>query len=193
MSYLEAAVVVYLRQLYYPDGFNFPMVIIPSFIYWVEIGREAATIIMLWAVAKLLAQKKREWFAFFSFNFGIWDIWYYIWLKILLNWPSSLLDWDILFLIPLPWTSPVLAPVIVSLALIIAAILILKYPLLKLSRTDWILEAVAGLLIIWSFLLQINRIASGQLPENYCWSLFISGMVLGLVVFIYRLIKIIQK
>ena len=97
MAYLESAVVVYLRELYYPDGFQFPLNNIPPRILVTEIGREVATILMLYAFAKSVGRNYREVFAYFTFNFGIWDIWYYIWLKLMLGWPASLLDWDVLF------------------------------------------------------------------------------------------------
>ncbi|MFC2088501.1 hypothetical protein ACFLSX_02785 [Calditrichota bacterium] len=193
MAYLESAVVVYLREIYYPKGFRFPLQQIPSFVLFVEIGREIATIVMLWAIAKLIAKNGREWFAFFVFNFGVWDIWYYIWLKILLNWPESLLTWDILFLIPIPWVAPVLAPILVSIVLISAALIILSLEdsekPLQFSKFDWWLEIFAGLLIISSFLFQTNVIASNTVPENYPWWLFLIGMVFGIILFAYRISK----
>ena len=36
---------------------------------------------------------------------------YYLFLIPLTGWPKSLLDWDILFLLPVPWWGPVIAPV----------------------------------------------------------------------------------
>jgi hypothetical protein len=190
MAYLESTIVVYLREIYYPGGFAFPLSDIPTFIYFIEIGREAATIVMLWAISRLIAKNVRELLAYFAFNFGVWDIWYYIWLKILLNWPASLLDWDVLFLIPVPWLSPVLAPLLVSLALILAAYIILKSednnkPLV-LSRLDWILEITAGLIVILSFLTEIDVLIMKQKPVYYPWWLFSVGMVVGLVVFLRR-------
>jgi hypothetical protein len=187
MAFLEATVVVYLRELYYPSGFSFPLVDIPEFILRVEIGREAATIVMLWAIAMLSGLNKRSVFAYFVFNFGIWDIWYYIWLKVLINWPATLMDWDILFLIPLPWIAPVLAPIIVSVSLIGAALLILKYDNLQLSLTDWLLEILSALIIIVSFLVQLTRLAQKLPPENYPWWMFTLGMCLGLGIFYRRL------
>jgi hypothetical protein len=187
MSYLEATVVVYLRELYYPDGFQFPLIPLPNFILYTEIGREFATIIMLWAVAYLTATNARTTFAYFCLNFGIWDIGYYLWLKIFLNWPATLLDWDVLFLIPLPWIGPILAPIIVSIALIFAALCILKYNNLQLNRIDWFFEIFAGFLIIISFLFQLDRLNRFESPGNYPWWLFTIALASGLAVFIRRL------
>ena len=193
MAYLEATVVVYLREIYYPAGFSFPLVDIPQFILFVETGREAATIVMLWAIALLTGTDKRSSFAYFAFNFGVWDIWYYIWLKILVNWPQTLLDWDVLFLIPLPWIAPVLAPVIVSLCLIGTAVCLLNYENLRLSRIDWFLEILSGIVIIGSFLTQLSRLAAKIVPDNYPWWLFTLGMSLGLGVFFRRLRHAMKK
>ncbi|MBK6833902.1 MAG: hypothetical protein IPG89_06345 [Bacteroidetes bacterium] len=49
-------------------------------------------------------------FAYFIIAFAIWDIFYYVFLYVLLQWPESLFTWDILFLVPVPWTGPVIAP-----------------------------------------------------------------------------------
>jgi len=127
IAFVEAAIVVYLRKLYYPGGFGFPLKMIPQSILWIELGRELATIIMLMAVAGLIGHHFRQKLAYFAFLFGMWDIFYYVWLKIYLNWPSFLLEWNVLFLIPLPWVGPVLAPILVSLGLIFSAIVILLF------------------------------------------------------------------
>jgi len=191
MAYLESTVVVYLREIFYPHGFKFPLIDIPPDIYLIEVGREAATILMLWAVSGILQRNRREWFAYFAYNFAVWDIWYYLWLKIMLGWPASMLDWDVLFLIPLPWISPVLAPVLVSSALIFSAVVILTFEStghpLNLTIRDWVLEILAGIIIIGSFLTQTEVIAAKQVPQSYPWGIFTLGMILGLAVFIFRL------
>jgi hypothetical protein len=51
--------------------------------------------------------------------FGVWDIFYYVFLKVLTGWPHSLMDWDILFLLPLPWWGPVIAPVSIAVLMIL--------------------------------------------------------------------------
>ena len=193
MAFLESTVVVYLREIFYPHGFKFPLVDIPPKIYIIELGREFATIVMIWTVSGIQVKNRREWFAFFAFNFAVWDIWYYIWLKIMLGWPTSLLEWDVLFLIPIPWIGPVLAPILVSVALILAALVILRFEgtprPLTLTKRDWLLEVLAGAIIIGSFLTQSGEIAAGEVPYNYPWWIFSIGMALGLTVFMIRYMK----
>jgi hypothetical protein len=193
MAYVESSVVVYLREILYPEGFHFPLKDIPIALFLTETGREIATIIMLWAFARSCGKNGREVFAYFIICFGIWDIWYYIWLKVLLHWPSTLLDWDILFLIPVPWLGPVLAPVLVSSAFIAAGIIIVKFESdkkpLVFKVQDWLFEIIAALIIIFSFLNQVDILKSHQMPHAFPWWIFISGFVLGLFVFTRRVFE----
>jgi hypothetical protein len=119
MGLLEAVVVVYLRQMYYPEGFSFPLHILPPGAISVEMYREISTLVMLACVGYVSGKIFLERIAYFLFCFGIWDIFYYIWLKVFLDWPPSLFTWDILFLVPFVWTGPVLAPVICALTMVI--------------------------------------------------------------------------
>jgi hypothetical protein len=112
MGLLEAAVVVYLRALYYPEGFRFPLVMMPERMAIIEVLREVTTILMLAAVAALTGKDAHDRFFVFGFLFGAWDLVYYLGLFLFLGWPGSLATWDILFLIPVPWVSPVLFPVL---------------------------------------------------------------------------------
>ncbi len=89
----------------------------------VEALREAATVVMLVSVAALAAPRARERWAMFLWCFATWDVIYYAGLFATLHWPASLLDSDVLFLIPVPWVSQVWFPVLVSGATI-AVILI---------------------------------------------------------------------
>jgi hypothetical protein len=102
MAFVESAVVVYLRALYYPQGFDFPLVPMRPGMIALEIGREAATLIMLLGVAALAGADRWECFLAFCLSFGIWDIFYYAWLWIFIRWPPSLFTWGVLFLIPGP-------------------------------------------------------------------------------------------
>ncbi len=127
MAFLESAVVVYLRELYYPQGFFFPLATMPGRIAITEILREVATIIMLLAAGYLAGRNSGQRFAWFVYCFAVWDIFYYVFLKLLVNWPESFTTWDILFLIPVVWTSPVIAPIGVSLTMILLAVTILYF------------------------------------------------------------------
>jgi hypothetical protein len=155
MGFLESAVVVYLRELYYPDGFNFPMKMISPAVAHTELLREAATLIMLITIALITGRKPAEKFAYFIFTFAIWDIFYYIFLKLLLNWPASLLTWDVLFLLPFTWVGPVVAPVINSITMIIFALLIIyfvqKNGNAKINSVQWILLIAGSLVVIGAY------------------------------------------
>ena len=126
MAYVESAVVVYLRAIYYPQGFTFPLVLMPSDMVAIEIGREAATLVMLLGVAMLAAVDRWDRILTFCIAFGVWDIAYYVWLWVFLRWPPSLLTWDVLFLIPVPWVGPVVAPVIVSVVMIVGSLVLMR-------------------------------------------------------------------
>ena len=102
MGFLECAVVIYMREILYPGGFEFPLAAIEGDLALTEILREAATMVMLLAIGLMAGRNRSERFAWFLYSFAVWDIFYYVFLKILIGWPSSLLTWDILFLIPMP-------------------------------------------------------------------------------------------
>jgi len=128
MAYVEAAVVVYLRKLFAiqydlfltAKTFHFPA----AYLHY-EQGREAATIVMLVAVAALIGHPLREKIAYFLFAFGVWDVFYYVWLYALLRWPSSPGQRDLLFLMPGEWWAPVWEPVAISVGFVVAAIALL--------------------------------------------------------------------
>jgi hypothetical protein len=131
MAYVESAVVSYLRFLYYPGGFfigdgSSVGAIDPS-AFRIELGRETATVVMLAAVA-LLAARRNWWerLAYFVWTFAVWDIFYYVWLYVLLRWPPDLMTLDVLFLIPRVWVAPVVLPVAVSGMMMVLATAILR-------------------------------------------------------------------
>jgi len=195
MAYLESAIVVYLRRLYYPQGFNFPLVIIDVPTLLLEIGREAATIVMLATIGIAAGRTKVGKFAYFLYVFGVWDIFYYIWLKVFLDWPASLLAWDVLFLIPVPWVGPVLAPVTVALTMIGMGLVLLhleqRGPVLPAGKTLWLVQVVASLVVIVSFTMDVVP----RLPDNgallvqwtpvyYRWWMLLLGQALAIGTFI---------
>ncbi len=194
MAYVESAVVVYLRMLFYPQGFHFPLVEMPVTTSIIELGRELATIVMLVVIGNLAGRNRLERFFYFIFCFGIWDIFYYVWLKIFLDWPASWLENDILFLIPVPWIGPVLAPIIVSVTMIIAAVLSLHYQgtgnNLKADKKHLLLVIIGCVIILISFFRNVSAVNLYEVSNpDYHWGIFFSGEVMliaGLVLFLYK-------
>ena len=190
-GYIEASIVVYLRRIYYPAGFSFPAVIIGPDIAAVEMIREITTLVFMWAAAELSCRSFQCRLAVFMFLFGVWDIFYYVSLKAILNWPTSLTDWDILFLVPLPWVGPVWAPVVVSVGLIWAGIAILirneRGEPLDLGTGFMLLEAAAGAIIIFSFFIPGQAVIRQTVPHHFPWYLFVIGFGSGLGAFGWKL------
>lgn len=118
-GFLESIVVVYLRQIYYPQSFSFPLQVFSPKMLSVEIFREICTMFMLASVSLLAGKNLLQKICFFFYSFGVWDIFYYAGLKLILDWPNSFFEWDVLFLIPVVWIGPVLAPLIISITMIL--------------------------------------------------------------------------
>ena len=181
-AYFEAAVVVYLREMYYPSGFSFPLETIPRNILAIEFFRELASIVMLVAVSCIAGRKYWERFGYFIILFGTWDMFYYVWLKVTIGWPLTLLDWDILFLIPVPWIGPVVAPVSVSLLMVVAGIAIVRlfargYSF-RPTRLAWALSIAATAAILYTFMKDIDTTFHQQMPQAYLYELLIAGLLL---------------
>ncbi len=191
MAYLEAAVVVYLRMIFYPQGFDFPLAPGPSSVILIELGREAATLVMLVSIGFLCGRSPIERFAYLIYSFGVWDILYYVWLKVQIGWPPSLLTWDLLFLIPVPWVGPVIAPVLVSAAMIVAAWIVIhkedQGETLHFPGWAWWLEIIAGLIIILSFIWDAGNVTAGGLPRPFRWDIFAVGLIGGSGLFVVML------
>jgi len=156
MAWVEAAVVFYLRSMmdrivpYQPD----PLPVMGGFAQ-VELPREFATLVMLLAVGVLAGRTWRARLGYAAIAFGVWDIFYYVFLKIMCGWPHSLLDWDVLFLLPMPWWGPVLAPILISV-----------------------------LLILWgTFASQFERSPDPGLSYGRAWAMNFAGVALALYVF----------
>ena len=186
-GYLEGVVVVYLREIYYPEGFGFPLAEPAAHILTIELGRELATLIMLWAVAKVAGGSGWDRFAIFSFLFGVWDIAFYVTLRLVLGWPESIFTWDVLFLIPLVWTGPVLTPALVAACLIVAGTMMMKRVAEGVRPfTRWWLWAGAGLslgLLLYSFTANHGVVRVGGVPESFPWVSYSLGLFLGWAVF----------
>jgi hypothetical protein len=123
MAHLEGVVVVYLRKalgLLDSESNKESVDKFPKRYLYIEMTREAATIIMLLAIAYLVGTTWLERGIFFLWTFAFWDLFYYLSLYILIKWPPTLKTIDVLFLIPVPWIAPVWFPIGVSSLTIIA-------------------------------------------------------------------------
>jgi hypothetical protein len=191
MAYVESAVVVYLRTIYYPQGFGFPLVLMPPGMVAIEMGRELATLVMLLGLAMLAGADRWDRILVFCLGFGVWDLAYYMWLWLFLRWPPSLFTWDVLFLIPVPWIGPVVAPVIVSVVLVAGALLLLRkraggepigFPL-----PLGILALAGGVLVLGSFMLDFQVVLRQMERPPFRWGLFGTGVALAVAALVVAL------
>jgi len=180
MAYLESAVVVYLREMYNIVDLVKDTPLKPDAYTIIEIGREAATIVMLAVIGLLAGSTLPKKTGYFFLSFGVWDIFYYIWLYVFIQWPKSFFEWDILFLIPLPWWGPVIAPVLISLLLISIGYLLISDVRFKVTSIDWTIFGLSIFLILYTFVEDsIIVIFSGMgdlteiRPTAFNWILFL--------------------
>jgi hypothetical protein len=190
MAWVESAVVVYLRTLidriepYQPN----PLPIFGG-LGGIELGREAATLVMLLMVGWLAGRTWRSRAAYACIAFGVWDICYYIFLIPMNGWPRSIFDWDILFLLPLPWWGPVIAPASIAALMIVGGTLIVQLELraspLMPKRVTWGLSGIGIALTLYVFMENAIRASShgaeavrATLPTSFNWGLFVLALAL---------------
>lgn len=210
-GYLEAAVVVYLRHIYQPIRVElhpgraaddlFPLITTEQLkargqeyntLLATELGREFATLLMLAGAALAVSSNFRQWLAGFVLAFGIWDLVFYLFLKVILNWPESLVTWDILFLLPLPWVGPVVAPCIVAASMVVAGILLLHRELgagraVRIDGWHWSAIVAGGIILMVAFMWDWRNTMAGQPPNPFNWPLFAVGELTGLGAFLHAL------
>ncbi len=219
MGFFESSIVVYLRELYYPEGFSFPLSTIDSKIAGTEFLREFFSLVMIVSVAALAKRDFYGRFANFLFIFAIWDIFYYIFLKIILGWPASFATWDILFLIPVPWSSPVIAPIIISLIMLTLSFVIYhfqgKHITFEIKAREWLILVGGAVIIFISFVLdylrfflahynnleqigfqkKLENLTREYQPDSFNWPVYILGILVLIlsIVLIYRSNSKVQK
>lgn len=189
MAYVEAAVVVYIRRIY---GISNLLLDMPSFdpvLAPVEVGRELATLIMLLAVGWAVGKSPQSRISFAFIIFGVWDIFYYIWLRLFIGWPISLFSPDILFLIPLPWWGPVIAPVLIACLMIVGGVIAViaedRGRRIKFSITEGAALISGILIMLYSFMedalsiLPADAETLSQIrPSGFNWLIYIIGLIL---------------
>jgi hypothetical protein len=187
MGYAETAAVIYIRLVL---GGVDPLRRIgqppPAELGVTEVGREIATIVMLATVAIMAGRGWAGRWGAFVLAFGVWDITYYAFFALLTGWPVGLLEWDILFLIPLPWWGPVIAPMMIAAAMAISGVVfMLREAVGDPPRLDWrwsVVGVLGALLCLYVFMLDAIGVAGGGLealrtvrPTVFHWPLFLAG------------------
>lgn len=211
-AYVEATVVVYLRAIYtpiraavhpsQPPEELFPVLTLEhlrrsgegvSQRLRIELGREFATLVMLAAGAAACARGMGDWFGRFMIAFGVWDIFFYVWLKVCIDWPASLRQWDILFLLPALWAGPVLAPLIVSISMIVAGSIIVwrerSGDCYRPAWWSWMGMMAGAVVIIVAFCWDWRHLSAGGSPRGFPWRLFGLGELLGAAAFFVGLAR----
>jgi hypothetical protein len=206
-GFVEAAVVVDLRAILGPvvdriaGSFSedrFPMIPFDRFarddpaaarLMRIEVLREAATLVMLAGAGMAAGRSFIGRFSAFVVGFGVWDLTYYLSLRLLTGWPASLWTWDVLFLIPVPWAAPVLAPALVAATMVLAGSIVIIEEAsgrpFRVSRRDWLAIVAGGLILIAAFCWDWHNIAKGGMPNPFPWPLFFFGEALGLGGFVH--------
>ncbi len=191
MGYLESALVIYIREMIFGNPIQvFPLRLLEPRFAVLEVIREVATIVMLGTASYLAGKDRLERWMMFIYSFALWDIVYYVVLEIAVGWPASLLTMDVLFLIPVVWIGPVLAPILISILLMITSVCILsmrrKLPGLRIRNRDIWLFVAGCVVVLYSFTAQIFHILLSRGPkglENYApgtfdWVPFLVGFLI---------------
>jgi hypothetical protein len=181
---MEAAVVIYLRQIGgYAPGRVFPVLqnLNPhqELAFSIERLREGASLAVMVGPAFLFSNRSFERLLGFLLIFGVWDLSYYAWLRLLVDWPPSPLSYDVLFLIPTLWVAPVLCPILISVSLaafvsayfVIARRRMARNP----SLLQWLLALLGGALVSLSFLNNAEYYLNGGMPPRFSWLIFAGG------------------
>jgi hypothetical protein len=159
----------------------------------IEIGRETATLVLISAGAWLFGRGIAQRCAYFLTIFATWDIFYYVWLKLLIDWPSSIMEWDVLFLIPTVWAGPVLAPVFISITLLGFAIIILyrdsQARPLRVTMMDGVSLLFAALAVAVSFCIAGLSASKPDFRSHFYWLPFACGNIGAIVILLKCLVQ----
>jgi hypothetical protein len=181
MAFVEAAVVVYLRDLL-GGGPLFPMKDLSPKLLAVEIAREGATVVMLLCAASLSFRGGARRMGAFLLAFAVWDVFYYVWLRVAIGWPSGLSDWDILFLIPLPWVGPVWSVLLICVGMLVYSVLFLRAPEdapFAPGAWGWAAGAAGALAVIGTYIHEWVKIGYGKgIPSGFSLPPYFAGILL---------------
>jgi hypothetical protein len=202
MAWVESACVFYIRALvdriepYQPNPLP-----IHGALGNVELWREAATLIMIATVGLLAGRTWNRRAGYAALAFGTWDVFYYVFLRIMTGWPKTLLDWDILFLLPLPWWGPVLAPVSIALVMILWGTLATQLDrVASEARWPWALGSIGIVVALGVFMVDAWQALPGGrdavlrvLPTRFNWPLFWIALLLMSSPVLHRMTVVVRE
>ena len=210
-AWVESAIVVYLREIFFDGGFSFPLVVkweggrhVVNPLVRIEFVREIATILMLITAGCLAGRNGLQKFCFFMIAFGLWDIFYYIWLYVMVGWPEGLMTWDLLFYVPLPWVGPVITPTLIALAMVLAGSVIVYLQARGYAVAwrwyDMVVELGLGLVMIiafcwdWKNIIQLpGEVERTGIPNPFAWWLYLPAFILAVVYFAVRMKQVVHR
>ena len=199
-GYIGSTVMIHLGGVFYPG--KFPVAAyggegISMRLLLIEIGREAAIFGLIFSAAWLMGRDRRQRVAYFMVIFALWNIFYYVWLKVLINWPTSLMDWDILLFVPITCASPVFCRLLISLTMLVFAVVILccssfARPI-RATSADWFAFSLSGVIMLEPFFIAGLHITQKDYASHFNPWLFSAGYLLAVVTFLLCLLKTILK
>ncbi len=209
-AWVESSVVVYLRHIFFDGEFYFPITFgwegdqrSPHPLLWIELGREFSTLVMLFSAGWMAGRNSIEKFSFFLIAFGMWDIFYYVWLYVMIKWPQSLMTWDLLFFIPLPWVGPVITPLLIAAAMVVIGSSLVYFNSHRIYFTwrwyDGVVELLCCVLMIVAFCWDWKNImqhpgdpANSGIPNPFAWWLYLPAYLMAIIYFSFRLFSMLR-
>jgi hypothetical protein len=195
MAWVEAASVFYIRALVNRiEPYQADPLPINGALGNVELWREAATLVMIATLGMLAGRTWRRRAGYAAIAFGAWDIFYYVFLRLISGWPRTLMDWDILFLLPLPWWGPVLAPVSIALLVIVWGTLATQSDddargaswAWAAGGTGVVLALAVFMIDAWRALPDGRQALLEVLPTTFNWPLFWVALLLMALPVVHR-------
>jgi hypothetical protein len=201
-GFVEAAVVIDLRTVYEPlqqelhpgtrPGEQFPAVTLDElraaspqglWLLKVELARELATMVMLATLGLAAGGRPLRRLAAFVAAFGVWDLAFYLWLRLIIGWPATVWTWDLLFLLPVPWSAPVLAPMLVAATMTVAGLHAIARDAagrpVRPSWRNWSALLGGALLAFLAFIENCRTVTAGGVPQRFNWQLLLAGLLLA--------------
>jgi hypothetical protein len=134
-----------------------------------------------------VGQNALQKFCFFMIAFGIWDLFYYVWLWVMASWPENLMTWDFLF------SSLLVASAMAGVG---SSFIYCegKSHVIHWRWYDWLVESTCGFLLMvafcfdWKNILRVpDGAARSGIPNPFAWWLFLPVLLFAILYAVVRL------